>query len=606
MLRSGGGSAGLSTQSHHCDSFAAQCLSTADDHQRIGLRGNRSPARSFRFGSQPACHGGFYRPPNTTGSTSAVPRSPRSPSHAHSATVDETLSDSLSAISPLGGTSFDGANCQLLRGQPAGKVVESFRRKQTQLAWPHRSGALDGSRRASPRGGSPAASPRSPLNSSVGAAACTDAFRHSNSESLSSPRQAPMLTCEDAQSLAAAACLEAESLASRQNENYIRACSSRGSPRMSRASKTGPSSPGSGYGSPSDLAVSTAPYSPRDTDGSPSVQDGIPTWRHGISVRTAERGASRLFPCHLMTPHSAVSSPTAGESPASQGSVLRQGSPYRPPRTASSNLSIKFDGDSDKSPAVLQDEAATASVDGASPTATQPGPGGKTLAPVLSSRRAAGISPPRHRLQMQAATLTSGLKAGRGSTAGIKGKDTKPSPAAVPGSVPMDDLEVRKKRNPAPAAPLRKGGLATQVQKENVVQDAADEKAMAMAIMEKASMRARGYENDDGQHSPLAERPTLPQAVPVLTKSVSEEKAETMTEEHSLQHRSSSGALSVSAGSDSTAAIAAARRLSALKGRLERSLRSAEDFVSASFDKLDEKLAAHQNSAESESKQAAV
>merc|ERR1719409_696211 len=88
----------------------------------------------------------------------------------------------------------------------------------------------------------------------------TDGFGQQGTDALGSPRhQAPTLTCADAQALAAAACMEAESLASRQNETFLRgygsSTGSRSSPRSVKAIKDSSTSPLSANASMSEQAT---------------------------------------------------------------------------------------------------------------------------------------------------------------------------------------------------------------------------------------------------------------------------------------------------------------------------------------------------------------
>eukprot|EP00928_Gymnodinium_smaydae_P013830 TRINITY_DN15019_c0_g1_i1.p1 TRINITY_DN15019_c0_g1~~TRINITY_DN15019_c0_g1_i1.p1 ORF type:complete len:444 (-),score=53.46 TRINITY_DN15019_c0_g1_i1:119-1450(-) len=277
--------AGLSSSVQGTGGLAACHLRTQETGRKIGLRGPASPQRSFRFGSPPPCSGQRFAP----GTTTAVPRSPRSPR----------------ASSPMRSLRTDGSyDSSTLLGDlpqkslPAGKVMESFRKGQVKLAWPGKRGlaSADSSSAAlSPRNWSPAPSPRS--TTAVGPSSpfaaeddpvTSPRWMSFRSSPLMSPRE-----CADASALAAAASAVAEEIA----DNIVFVGS--GSHRMNSSGLAGLNA----SETCSDISVA-------EGHGSSSASGH---WRGGLTKRTAEMGASRVFPCHLVVPHALASAAAAAE-----------------------------------------------------------------------------------------------------------------------------------------------------------------------------------------------------------------------------------------------------------------------------------------------------
>lgn len=252
--------AGLSSQASI--SFAHAYLHVEDSKRKLSLRGGPgSPCvRSFRF-SGASSTGGFD--PMHPDDRTAVPGSPRS---SHTA----------------------------LRGLPAGKLVEVIRAGRP-LVWSHTRGSTEGltgisrspSRSTSPResrwsqpsrrkspGGSTRASGRTSLhNGELGDGAAAALARAAEAQQAALHANAIALA---AAAVAAAAAAETEA---------ERSAWAAGSPSGSRAAAWAERWP-----------------LPRQGEGS----RGGSCWRQGLSPRTAERGASRLFPCHLVKPHARV------------------------------------------------------------------------------------------------------------------------------------------------------------------------------------------------------------------------------------------------------------------------------------------------------------
>lgn len=247
--------------------YVARELQMRVDHGKLSLRGPANPhSRSFRFNSPG--HGGSRR--CAPGSTVAVPGSPRA--------------------SPRRERPDDSQDSSPLRGMPPGRVVEAYRTRQAPTpAWPHRRGESSvPSQTASPRCTSPAhsrqaspksAAPRSPRASPrVAFAPVVDAVTEAMAAAEFKPdvhgptemrrrydemqSSSMFITEADASALAAAAAAQAEAEAE------------------------------------AEASARSAP--PKHTED--PIYANNP-WRVGISTRTKERGASRIFPLPLAAPH---------------------------------------------------------------------------------------------------------------------------------------------------------------------------------------------------------------------------------------------------------------------------------------------------------------
>lgn len=136
-----GSAAGLGSSCQGSSGWAVSSLRASEDRQRLTLRGPGSPyAKPLHFAS-PAADGSRIRV--NPGASSPVPRSPRT---SQAGSPRGSPRNSPRGGSPRGslrsspnGTSFSGVEV-CLRGQPAGKVVESIRNGHA-VTWPHVKGA---------------------------------------------------------------------------------------------------------------------------------------------------------------------------------------------------------------------------------------------------------------------------------------------------------------------------------------------------------------------------------------------------------------------------------------------------------------------------------
>lgn len=229
-------------------------LRSSDTQSRLSLRGRGSPhPRGFRFSSA-----------SNTGESEAVHPDDMAPVPG----------------SPLG--SPRAGSPRALRGMPAGKLVEMFR---AGLAWPHvrspeAAARLRRSRSASP----PAGRLTSPGRRWFAAAKGLPGSQVSSRITGASPHGEAALTPLSA--LDAAALTAAAAAADAAAE----ADANRHANRLSGHSRAS--------------ALDRGGRSPSPPRPAPREQLWLQsTWREGLSPRTKERGALRLFPCQLLKVH---------------------------------------------------------------------------------------------------------------------------------------------------------------------------------------------------------------------------------------------------------------------------------------------------------------
>lgn len=454
-----GTAAGASVQS---GGFAISESRVLTDRRRLSLRGPGNPhIRSFHFTNPTSDSCGGVRARSSD--AAAVPGSPRSS----------------------------------LRGLPAGKLVETFRRagrkSQGSLAWPDHQDRQSGG----------TAKPRLSFDDSV--------LSIDSDEEISSPKQT--ITRAEAVSLAAVVAAGAELEAVSDNH--------RGNPGGSRSTRT---------------VDESCEEAPGFRFSAVSVQLPDSHWRDGLSPRTAERGASRVFPCHLITPR-AVSgaSVTAPVSGFSVGSAWETGSMSS---TAMSHVATMQE--MRNAPASLA--ASPLMSPGSSPRASSP----RAFSPRGSSPRCSPRSSRRSSVPSKLGTFSNVTRSDPCSSSASVGGITAISSILVPTPV----AATKGKKDLAAAAGINSSAVAATPSSATSPAAVAASKGKREVV---ASASGSLTLTRAGPGTLLAAAPTL-------------------------------------GGKPSSSA---AERLSALRGKLERSLRTAEDGLSTDLQQLDRRLASH-------------
>lgn len=248
-----GTAAGLDSQRQGSGSWAGTSLKAAGDHKRLSLRGNGSPfARPLRFGS-PSPDGSSRIPP---GATSSVPGSPRASPRS----------------SPRGSD-------RGLRGMSPGKMVETYR---TGMMWPHvrgNAGLISGAENAT----------REAADDTARQESWADSVRIAP---LRLPRNRTTNALEEVTALPAAEILAAHSLPKEGDGEFVISTAEANCLATLAAA---------------EAEFEAARLYPEALPPSPEPLYRDNPWRLGLTARNKERGASRIFPCYLVTPHSVAS-----------------------------------------------------------------------------------------------------------------------------------------------------------------------------------------------------------------------------------------------------------------------------------------------------------
>lgn len=274
--------AGLGSQSQGSGSLAATSLRATENQKRLTLRGPGSPyARPMHYAS-PSADGSSIR--IAPGAACGVPGSPRS-SCLNSPRTSPRNSPRCSA----GGASMNSSTYTSLRGQPAGKVVECVRQA---FSWPHA------------RGSDPSQLALS--NASATMQELDDTSRSLGIGSLQLARMSYGKSATEVTALPAQDVLASMSVLATHGLLPVDA----EDPTMISAVEANVLA---------DVAAAEA-----ELEAQRIFQDELPPspeplyadnpWRLGLTARSKERGARRIFPCFMITPHA-----IAGSAGASRG-----------------------------------------------------------------------------------------------------------------------------------------------------------------------------------------------------------------------------------------------------------------------------------------------
>lgn len=584
------GAAGLSSSPPFGGSLALRELQVQVDKQRLSLRSDSPTKRSFRFGCPDAVGSRRAAP----GSTSQVPGSPRSVSPRGGRSVISPGEGRPGDISPGRSTSVS------VRGMPAGKLVETFRTGAAQvLSWPHQRGAhlADAGLRSSSPSKCTRLMLRTPredageldsdsswLACSPGAAAMEKAALGPRLPTDGQQAERPLSNVEAA-SLAAAAASEAEAALDRR-------C---------------------------DEVAARSPSAPNYGDN---------PWRVGLSPRTAERGATRLFPCHLMTPHA-----TGGVVPPPPATLLSAGPQedgvfVRLVPSSSASVSSLVSGRGGLHFSASDGGSSRGGSRGPSPNPSPP------ASPRLAKKKLWEATPPSPQAQERAGRPAAERVANASSSSGALAMSTAAAASASTACSPVVAAKsnvggnaVGAGRSPAPAAQERRLGASAVVKA----------KSLASARVERPPRMSSGVGGGSGG------KPTLPpapgkvegsrqprSAAPTPRASVTSEKVHTevnredkaerlprefepregsKTSSRASEAKLSDTSASVGVGDPPSTATSgtnrgvgsggysaggAASRLSALRSKLEKSLRSAEMGMEPDQHQFDRRLASGQ------------